>query len=349
MDIKIEQKHNSYKEALFSITPQEMDKYLNEASEKLAKGMNVKGFREGKIPRKVVEKRVGAEAIWREAAGYAMEYNYWQAVKNEGIEPTGMPKIEVLKIVPGNNFEFKALIPVMPKIELPDYKAIAPKVKEKEYKKDIAVDDKEVEQSLQWLQQSRAESPREGEKEPKLPEINDEFARGLGNFNNLDSLKESLKEGLVKEKENQERQRVRLRMLEEITKSVKLEVPDFLVEQEMDRMRQELEQQVNSMDMTLEDYLKKAGKSSEEVKEGWKDKARQRVESGTILKAIADKENIKPSEEEVEKEANKYLAQFKDTDEVKSKIDPVQLRTHINGIMRNEKVFELLENSPIKS
>src|SRR3989344_365265 len=343
MDVEVKQGQDSCKEALFSITPSEMEKYLDEASRKLSQNMNIKGFREGKIPRKIVEKSAGTEAVWNEAARYAMEDNYWKAVKNEQIEPIGMPKIEVLKITPGNDFEFKALIPVMPDMELPDYRAIAKKTKQKEYKS-VVVEEKEIQQSLEWLQRSRAEAPKKAAKEePDLPEINDEFARGLGDFKDLSVLKESLKERLLKEKENHERQRVRLRILEEIIKSVKFDVPDFLVEQEIDRMQSELEQQVESMDMTLEDYIKKAGKSLQDVRDGWKEKARERIESGIILRAIAKKEDIKPEDDEIEKEANKYLGQFKDAKEAVSKIDPQQLRAHISGIMRNEKVFELLE------
>jgi len=352
MEVKIEQNQDSYREALFSITPDEMEKYLNEASEKLSRNMNIKGFREGKIPRKVVEKSVGEETVWHEASRYAMEDNYWKAIKNEKIEPIGMPKIEVLKIVPGNNFEFRALIPVMPNLDLPDYKSIARKIKEKEHKT-VTVDEKEVRQSLEWLQRSRANMsqkdgpsrPRqaEAEKEPEIPEINDEFAQGLGDFKDLISLKESLKEGLAREKENQEKQRIRLRMLEEIRKNIKFDVPDFLIEQEIDKMQNELEQQVESMDMTLEDYVKKAGKSLQEVRDGWKEKALERIGSGIILEIIAKKEDIKLTEEEIEKEAAKYLQQFKDSGDAESQIDPERLKAYISGIMKNEKVFELLE------
>lgn len=343
-NIKIGQKQGCYREVLFSISLEEMEKYLNGASNKLSQGMNIKGFREGKIPRKVVEKSVGSEKIWSEASKQAMEDNYWQTMEKEKIKPIGIPKMEISKLVPGNNFEFKALVPVMPNLELPDYKSTVKKIIEKEHRT-ITVDAEEIKQSLEWLRRSRAKTSGKNNKEPELPEINDEFAKSLGNFENLDDLKNNLKKSLVKEKENHEKQRVRLLIIEEIISKINLDIPDFMIQQEIDRMQGDLERQVTSMDMTLEDYFKKANKSVEEVREGWKGKARERVSAGIILKAIAEKENIEPTEGEIEEEANKYLRQLKDTENPKAQINLGHIKAHLRGILRNEKVFEFLENA----
>ena len=66
------------------------------------------------------------------------------------------------------------------------------------------------------------------------------------------------------------------------------------------------------------------------------------------MRAIADAENIEADPDEVEKEANKYLMQFGSVEEAKKNIDPNRLKSYISGIIKNEKVFELLEGNKDK-
>lgn len=347
MEVKTKSIDKNQIEVTITLTGEDMAKYLESSAQRLGENLKVKGFREGKVPRAVVEKELGKDAVWEEALPEAVENSYWGAVDENDIDAIGRPSINITKSVPGNVLEFKASIPVMPELNLPDYKNIAGKVYEKEGK-EVSVEDKEIDEALNWLQKSRASmnnTEEEGKDEKKeLEKIDDEFARKLGNFENLDALKENIREGLKAEKEEQEKQRLRLRVLEEIGKKTELPVAESLIEEELNKMEEELSQQVAQMGMSMEEYLKQANKDLKEVREGWRDKAKERVSVGIILRAIAEKEGIAPSEEEVKEEANKHLMRFHSPEEAKKHIDPERLRAYIHGIMRNEKVFELLED-----
>lgn len=339
MQIKAANLHGSEKEIIISVDPKEMDKFLNRASDKLSQGLAIKGFRKGNIPRKVAEGAIGKEIIWQEAVQQAVPEIYWDALEQENIIPLSHPRVDILKSVPGNELEFKVLIPVMPIINLPDYKSIAKNVILKKTK-EIKIEDKEVDESLKWLQHSKVKTNKASK---NLSEPNDEFVKKLGNFNNLSELKESIRSGLKQEKEIQEKQKIRLEILEKIAKKIDFPMSDILIEDEIDKIQDEFSQQISSMDTTLEDYLKKIGKTIKEVREGWKEKAKERVSFSIVLKAIADKENIVPTEEELEEEVNKHLSRFENTQDIK--LDVNQLKMYISSILKNEKVFQFLESN----
>lgn len=339
MKATITETQKNEKELTITFTPAEMEKFLDTAASHLAVDMKIKGFRDGKVPRSVVESTQGKQAVWNEAAPHAVEEGYRAALKEHKIEPIGQPRVDILKLVPGNNFEFKAVVPTMPHVELPDYKSIAQRVREKETK-EVNVEDGEVEDALKWLQKSRTPQTEESKESPS---IDDAFAKSLGNFENLEALKKNIGEGIQQEKEQKEKERIRLRILEEIGKKLKLDIPDSLIEGELNKMHEEFTNQIQQMEMTLEDYLKKIGKSEKDLREGWGDKARERVMVGLILRLIAEHEEIEADDEKVETEANNYLKQFGSVGDAEKKIDPEALRTHIRGILKNEKVFQLLE------
>ncbi len=141
-----------------------------------------------------------------------------------------------------------------------------------------------------------------------------------------------------------EKQRLRLQILEKINSKIDLNIPKFLLEQELDKMQNELEQQVSSMGISLEKYLENAKQDIKNVRSGWEEKAKNRILQMIILRLIADKEKIEVSEKEIEEEVNKYLQQFTNIKAAKEAINPVILHSYINGIIKNKKVFELLEN-----
>jgi len=333
----------SQKEILISLSPKEMEPFLDKAANRLAKDMKIKGFREGHIPRNIVEGSVGKDRVWQEASGEIIEEKYIDILETQKISPIGRPQVSVLKLVPGNNFEFKIVIPVMPEVVLPDYREIAKKYLSKHQEK-VSITDKEVEDALKWLQKTRGESDTDKDKKTKPQELDDKFAQSLGDFKTLEDLKKSVKEGLLQEKEQKQKQRARLEILDEIEKKIDLEIPEILIQEELDKMQRELEQQAESLGMSLEKYLENAKQTLQTVRAGWESTAKNRIANTLILRLIADKENIEPDEGEIEERVNKYLSQFSNTEEAQKDIDPEYLRLYIRGIIKNEKVFAFLED-----
>lgn len=348
MSVTIVEKEHAQKELHFSLTPQDMERFLDGAAQRLSQSMKIKGFRKGHVPRAVVEKSVGADALWHEAVGEAVEENYIQAIKERNIEAIGKPRVDITKLVPGNNVEFTVLVPLSPEIVLPNYRDIVKAVK-KEHDAAVTVSEKEVENTLMWLRQSRANTSKNGKKdkkdkkEVKLPALDDAFAQSLGNFENLEALKKNIHEGITREKEQQKVQALRLKIIEAIQKKTTLDIADLLIDNELDRMQDEFSGQVDSMGTSVDEYLKKIGKTLIEVRGGWKEKARDRVAMGLLSRAIADAEEIVVSDADVEKETSSYLNRFQSVQEAEKSINPQALRTYLYGILRNEKVFKLLE------
>lgn len=144
-------------------------------------------------------------------------------------------------------------------------------------------------------------------KKVDFPEIDDEFAQTLGQFKDLTALKESVSQGLEKEKKWAEKQRIRNEILEEIEKKCDFEVPKELLDK-------------------LDSKNKKEAKKF------------------LILREIAKKENIQVLEQEVKEEVSRILNQYPDINTAQNKIDLDKLRSYTKERLRNEKVLEKLES-----
>ncbi len=180
----------------------------------------------------------------------------------------------------------------------------------------------------------------------EFPELTDDFAKSLGKFENLEHLRRSVKEGLGLEKEAKESQRVREEILTLILEESKLEIPEALLEKEKERRLQELKTMIaNHFKISFEDYLKNIGKSQEVLQAELRGSVRKRLAFFLILTQIARRENISVSQEELNQEVQKYLNQrhFKDAKEAQEKINLEHLKTHLQEMLIQQKVLELLE------
>ena len=179
--------------------------------------------------------------------------------------------------------------------------------------------------------------------EPQVPELNDEFAKNVGNFENLAKLKETLSDNLAAEKEHKEKDVWRAKILEKIAKKPTMELPEVLVKTELDRMIEEFKNNVMQMGLDFGDYLKKLKKTEEELKKEWEIKAGERSRAGLVLSEIAKREMVAVAEQEIDAEITNMVKHYPDWEAVKAQIDMGQLKEYTKGRLKNEKVFELLE------
>jgi len=179
--------------------------------------------------------------------------------------------------------------------------------------------------------------------ERQVPEINDEFARSLGDFENLDALEKSIRLGIKEEMEMKNKEKRRTDFLEKIMENVKTELPEILVSQETERMLEEFSHQIQAMGMDLENYLKKIKKDKEELKKDWQPQAKKRVISSLAIEKIACDQEIKIPAKEIEAEMNKTLSLYKNVKNIKKNIDMKKLYDYSQGVLENEAVFNYLE------
>lgn len=179
--------------------------------------------------------------------------------------------------------------------------------------------------------------------ERDLPAINDDFAKSLGDFDSLAALKKSIEQGLLKEKEIKEKERIRIELIEKVAQDSKTEVPDALVKNELEKMINEFKTSISGIGLDFDKYLKEIKKTIEELRKEWQEQAEKRVAIALCLQAIAEKENIEVSDEKAKEQINQDLKRHPNVEEVKKNIDLNQLKEYTKNILRNEKVFELLE------
>lgn len=132
-------------ELTIELTPEELKPHLQQAVAEISKEITVAGFRPGKAPYEIMEKRVGAMKIYQQAAEKAIQKTYPQAIIDNKLLTVGPPKISVEKIAPNNPFVYKATASLLPSVKLGDYKKI------KQGKREVRVEEKEVEGTLQNL------------------------------------------------------------------------------------------------------------------------------------------------------------------------------------------------------
>jgi trigger factor len=175
-----------------------------------------------------------------------------------------------------------------------------------------------------------------------IPDLNDEFAKSLGNFTSLESLEKNISEGILEEKELKEKQRMQMELIEKIANESKMEIPPVLIDEELERMIAEFKFSISSFGLDFETYLKEIKKTIDELKKEWRKQAENRVRITASLKAIAAKENIEVSDEEIEEKIIEELKNYPDIEQAKKDIDLKLLREYTREVLRNEKVLGLL-------
>ncbi|MEK3890555.1 trigger factor [Bacillus sp. FSL K6-3431] len=148
-------------------------------------------------------------------------------------------------------------------------------------------------------------------KTKELPELDDEFAKDVDEeAETLEDLKTSIKERLTKSKKTESEQKLRDSLVEQATANAEIEVPDVMVESEVDRMMQEFEQRLQAQGMNLELYFQFSGQEESALREQMTVDAQQRVRTNLTLEAISEVEKLEADDEDVNKEVNKMAEMY---------------------------------------
>ncbi|MBU5265746.1 trigger factor [Virgibacillus proomii] len=135
----------------FEVSAEEFNKALDKAFKKVVKDVQIPGFRKGKIPRGLFEKRFGVEALYQDAVDFALPTAYMQAVEEADIEPIDQPEIDIDQIEKGKPLIFTAKVMVKPEVKLGEYKGL--EVEDEE----VEVTDEDVMHDLEHQRERHAE------------------------------------------------------------------------------------------------------------------------------------------------------------------------------------------------
>lgn len=145
---------------------------------------------------------------------------------------------------------------------------------------------------------------------PTLPELNDEFARQLGEFENLEALKTKIREDLEERAKYDAEERAFEGILDQIIASYKFEVPESMVQSTVDFFIEGLDRRWRQFGTTIQDYLRNSGKDVNEFRETFRERAVRQTKTMLLVDAIGDRENIEVTDadyrEEIEKRAKEY-------------------------------------------
>ncbi len=179
--------------------------------------------------------------------------------------------------------------------------------------------------------------------EKEMPELNDEFANSLhGDISNLKELKEKIKEGIGSEKEAKNNEALRMKLVNELIKKTDIELPEILVERELENMENQMNMQLQQSGLTFDDYLERIDKKREDLREEWRSKAEDNVAAAIILHKIAEEEKIEVTDEEIEKEVDKHFQVSGRSREDEDEDSLQRLRSYVHDILKNDKIFDFL-------
>ncbi|KNZ69585.1 trigger factor [Thermincola ferriacetica] len=362
---------------------------MEKAFKKVASKVSIPGFRKGKAPRVLVERKVGKEYLYDEALEYIVPEAYFDAVKETKIEPIDKPNIEVVQIGDEKPLIFKAKVEVKPEVKLGEYKGLEVK------KPEVSITDEDIEQELEKLRQRHAQiiNVEDGEaqlhdtvvidfegfvdgvafqggsgkdyslelgsgtfipgfedqlvgakvgetreikvtfpenyhaadlagkdavfkvevkaiKRKQLAAIDDELAKDVSEFETLEELKKDISNKLKEAAEQKAEHEMKDLLVAKAVENAEVEIPNIMVEQRIDSMIQSLAQRLSLQGLSLEEYLKFTNSNMEALREQHRPDAENRVKATLVLEAIAKKENIEPTEEDLEEEIKTMAAQY---------------------------------------
>lgn len=269
MKVEVKKVNDVARELTFEVPKETVTPKFEEVYKEMAHKVVVKGFRKGKVPRKILESRHRQEAeeeVIRKVVGEAYE----KALKEEDIQPIDMPEIHDVSFKEGV-VRFTAKLEIKPDIQIKNYKGL--KVK----RKPTAVTDSEIEKTLEVFKQGQG----------KDVELNDAFAKGMG-FPSLDEFKKSLARQLEMEKDRQSKTDVENQLVEQLLKTTKVTVPQSLVERQLHRRLHEYQNQMQQQGISTEE----AEKRSKEGEKDLRSAVEKDVQVYLILDKIAELENM---------------------------------------------------------
>lgn len=341
MDIHVEKKERSQVEIKAAIPAETLESYRQQTIQAIQKDFEMPGFRKGHVPENILVANVSEMTILQEMAERAIQDSYEKILEEKKIDAIGRPMVMITKLAKGSPLEFKITTAVMPEVELPDYAKIAQKINAEE-KEDVSVTDEDVSKVIEDLRKVRAKenAGADGEKEPSaenLPEVTDEFAQSFGPFKTVADLKAKIRENLSLEKENAAKEKRRLKIVEAIIEKAKIDVPQILIDAELDKMVFRLKEDIKQVGMTFEGYLEHLNKTEDVLRTEWTADAEKRSKLDLVIFTIAKKESVSPAPEDIEKEVANLLEHYKGA-------DPERARAHVENVLTNEKVFQFLES-----
>ncbi|MBR5642278.1 MAG: trigger factor [Firmicutes bacterium] len=383
-------KENNIAKFTMAFTTEEFDAALDKAYKAQRGKIEVPGFRKGKAPRSVIEKRYGEGIFFEDAIDNCLADGYPAALDQLDLEPVDRPDLSFgeEKLEKGKGFEVTVTVTVAPEVVVKDYKGVKAEVTKRE------LNEEDIEGELKAMQQRNArlvvvDRPAEKDdtvvldyegwcedkqfeggtaenqtlvlgsgqfipgfedqligckagdakdvevtfpeeyhaeelagkpavfkckihevKTQELPELDDEFAKDVSEFDTLEELKADTRAKLEKTLQDAKEYQGKDKVLQKVFEANPIDLPQAMIDDEAANMLNEFGYELQSQGMNLDLYCKYLNKTQQQMIDEFKPDAEKRVKSRLIVQAVAKQEGLEVSEEDINKELAAMAAQY---------------------------------------
>ena len=382
MKTTVEPQEANHVKLLVEIDEVEFDRSLDAAFKKIAREVNIPGFRQGKAPRRILESRVGVEYARQQALNDSLPEYYVRALAEANVDAISSPELNLTAGAESGPVIFEAVVEVRPTVRVPGYDGLqvtvpSPVASDDEITAQVdrmrnafatltlvdrqahpgdsvtidiegssdgeaidgltatdyvyevgsgsvvpELDDQLTGASAGDRLEFNAQVPGNDEQridfvvvvkavnEKVMPEANDEWASGASEFATIDELRGDIAKRMNLVKRVQANMAMRDETVKALVELVDGDVPDVLVEQELDRRLQDLNQRLAQQGADLNMYMQAMGQTRDDLVEPMRESAVESVKADLALRSVAAAEEIQVSEEEITTEIENLAKRF---------------------------------------
>ncbi len=183
----------------------------------------------------------------------------------------------------------------------------------------------------------------------ELPELDDDFAQDVSEFDTLDEYKKDIMAKLLVRKQKEADDKKQEELLDTLVKKAEMDVPQVMIENEIDNKIREFEAGISRQGLSLEAYLQYMGQSIENMREAYRIVSERQVKSRLVLEAIAEKENFEISDEEIDEEIKRVASAYgMEADKLKKSMRDSD-REALSKDLKVQKALKLVVDSAVES
>lgn len=426
MKVKIDKKEKSQVVLEFTMEAKEFSKALDRAFEKNQKHFKVPGFRNGKVPRNVVEKVYGEGVLYESIIEDTVDEEYLKAVKENNLEIVARPELDIKQIGSGKDFVYTITTYVKPEINVKQYKGLEiKKVEAKVAAADVNAEIEKVREKNAVVEEITNRALKSGDisnidfegfcdgvafeggkaekfdltigsnqfipgfeeqligmkigeereinvkfpeeyhskdlagkdsmfkvklnsiKEKKLAKIDDEFAKDVSEFQTLDEYKKDLKAKLLEAKKKQAEAEKETEVITKLVENVEGDIPDAMVEAEIDNMLEQFNQNLAYQGLDIEKYCEYMGSSKEKFRETLKPNALRDVKLKLALEFVKKAENVTVEEKDIDDKIIELSKQYGDGS-AEHLLKNENARAYMREQISQEKTLKIITESCIE-
>jgi len=354
----IEKQQKSLVEVSVTVPWADLEPKWNDTLTRLGAEVEISGFRKGSAPANMVEQQLGPK-LQEEFLKVVMPEFLIEALKGSDVVPIDYPKYELVSFNKGTDLQYKATVTNRPAITIGNYKVI--RVTKQVAKSTSDEDVNKVIDDLFKRWQARASAGAPPQSQPgdagtggtisfqgnptafasaqgaTADKPDNNFAKAMGAAD-LAELKAKIRKDLEDHSSYNNELDFEESILQEVEKMTSVELPDILIEDELNRMLVSLQRRVADMGLLLEDYLKNQNKTLEQLKTEWRAQAEKNVRMELGLAEIAKMENVAISDQELQAEIDKIQ-----DERVKRQFEAQEPRMHLRHALRQTRTLNLLK------